>query len=202
MKPIILIGAGGFGREILWASRRAGLEVAGFCDDAADKQTGSFAGLPLLGAIETAAKRFCAGTQFHVAVGDNRMRQRLAERAQAAGWEPVAIVDSAAMIAPDAAIAPGAYAGIYSVVSCGARVGAFTIVNYHVTVGHEALIGAFAQLCPGVRVSGNCVLGEGALLGSNAVILPGKRMGNWSVLGAGAVAMGDIAADARVVRLR
>jgi len=88
------------------------------------------------------------------------------------------------------------------VVSSRARVARFAIINHHVTVGHDVTVGAFAQLCPGVRVSGGCELGEGALLGSNAVILPGKRMGGWSVLGAGAVAMADIAADARVVRAR
>lgn len=202
MKPVVLIGAGGFGRELLWACGRAGMTVAGFCDDAADQQNGAFAGLPLLGNLEAAATRWGAGTCFHIAVGDNRARQRLAERALAAGWEPVAIVDPTAVVAPDAVIAPGAYVGIGSVVSCLARVEQFALINHHVTVGHEAVVGAFAQLCPGVRVSGNCVLGEGALLGSNAVILPGKRMGSWSVLGAGAVAMADIADDARVVRVR
>ncbi|MFZ4395412.1 MAG: acetyltransferase [Kiritimatiellia bacterium] len=202
MKPVVLIGAGGFGRELLWACSRAGLTVAGFCDDAAGRQKGEFAGLLLLGTIEAATARFGVGTRFHIAVGDNRARQRLAERAQAIGWEPVAIVDPTALVAPDAVIAPGAYVGIGSVVSCLARVERFAIVNHHVTVGHESVIGAFAQLCPGARVSGNCVLGEGALLGSNAVILPGKRMGSWSVLGAGSVAMADIADQARVVRVR
>ncbi len=202
MKPVVLIGAGGLGRELLWACGRAGMTVAGFCDDAADQQNGAFAGLPLLGNLEAAATRWGAGTKFQIAVGDNRARQRLAERAQAIGWEPVAIVDPTALVAPDAVIAPGAYVGIGSVVSCLARVERFAIVNHHVTIGHEAVIGAFAQLCPGARVSGNCVLGEGALLGSNAAILPGKRMGSWSVLGAGAVAMADIADQARVVRVR
>ena len=202
MKPVVLIGAGGFGRELLWACDRAGMTVAGFCDDAADRQTGEFAGRPLLGTIEAATARFGAGTRFHIAVGDNRARQRLSALALAAGWVPVAIVDPAALVAPDAVIAPGAYVGIGSVVSCLARVERFALVNHHVTIGHEAVVGAFAQLCPGARVSGNCVLGEGALLGSNAVILPGKRMGSWSVLGAGSVAMADIADQARVVRVR
>ena len=202
VQPVILIGASGFGREVFWVCRRAGLEVAGFCDDAAEKQTGAFAGVPLLGTVEQAAARFGAGTLFHIAVGDNRARQRLAARAQAAGWKPAAVIDSSASVAPDAAVEPGAYVGIGSVVSCMVRVAEFAIVNHHVTVGHDVTVGAYAQLCPGVRVSGGCVLGEGTLLGSNAAILPGKRMGNWSVLGAGSVAMTDIADGAHVVRVR
>ena len=200
--PLVLIGASGFGREVLWACQRAGLAVVGFCDDAAERQSGEVAGLPLLGTIEQAATRLGRGTPFHIAVGDNRGRQRLAERALACGWAPVAVVDPAAIVAPDAVIEPGAYVGIGSVVSCRAQVARFAIINLQVTVGHDAVVGAFAQLCPGVRVSGACVLGEGALLGSNAAILPGKRMGCWSVLGAGSVAMTDLADGAHVVRVK
>ncbi len=200
--PLVLIGASGLGREILWVCGRAGIAVAGFCDDAPDKQAGTFAGQPLLGSIEQAAAHGSGKICFHVAVGDNRARQRLAERALACGWSPATVIDPSASLAPDAVVAPGVYVGIGSVISSLARVAPFAIVNHHVTVGHEAVLGAFAQLCPGVRVSGNCALGEGALLGSNAVLLPGKSMGDWSVLGAGAVAVSDLVAGAHVVRVR
>jgi acetyltransferase EpsM len=199
---IILIGAGGSGREILWICRRAGLAVIGFCDDAPERAAGEVEGVRLLGSIESAAARVGAGTGFLIAVGDNRARQRLAGRALAAGWQPVVAIDPSAVIAPGAVVDPGAVIGIGSVVSCQARVGGFALINHHVTVGHDAVVGRFAQLCPGVRVSGHCTLGEGALLGSNAVILPGKRLGDWSVLGAGAVAVADVAAGASVVRVR
>ena len=202
VQPLVLIGASGFGREVLWACQRAGVAVGGFCDDAVEKQSGEVAGLPLLGTIEQAAKRLGRGTRFHIAVGDNRGRQHLAERALACGWVPVTVVDPAAIVAPDAVIEAGAYVGIGSVVSCRAQVARFALINLHVTVGHDAVVGAFAQLCPGVRVSGACVVGEGALLGSNAAMLPGKRMGCWSVLGAGSVAMTDLADHAHLVRVR
>ncbi len=199
--PLVLIGASGFGREILWVCRRAGLAVIGFCDDAAERQSGAFCGLPLLGTIEQTAAQRGPGIRFHVAVGDNRARQRLAARALAAGWAPLALVDPSAIVASDAMIEPGAYVGIYSIVSSASRVGPFALVNHHVTVGHDVTLGACVQLCPGVRVSGACVLEEGALLGSNAVTLPGCRMGAWSTLGAGAVAARDVAAGTSQVRL-
>jgi len=202
IQPLVLVGASGFGREIHLACRRAGLAVTGFCDDAADRQSGEFCGAPLLGSIEQAAARLGAGTWFHIAVGDNRVRQRLAARAQAAGWRPRSVIDPSAMVAPDAVVEPGTYVGIGSVVSCLVHVAQFVIVNHHVTVGHESMVGAFVQLCPGVRVSGNCVLDEGTLVGSNAAILPGKHLGKWSVLGAGSVAVHDLADGAHVVRVR
>lgn len=199
---LILVGASGFGREVRWVCRRAGLEAAGFCDDAADRQTGSFCGLPLLGTIEQAAARLGAGVQFHCAVGRNRDRQRLAERALAAGWSPATIVDPSAIIAPDAEMGAGAFVAPLAVISCGTRVGRFALVNQHANVGHDSVLGDFVQLCPGARVSGNCVLGTGAFLGSNAVLLPMKRMGNWSVLGAASLGLSDIGDEATVARVR
>jgi sugar O-acyltransferase (sialic acid O-acetyltransferase NeuD family) len=200
--PLVLIGASGFGREVLWVCRRGGLAVAGFCDDAADKQEGVFAGLPLLGTIERAAAAGGGPRFFHVSVGDNRARQQLVSRALACGWSPAAVIDPSAVVAPDAVIEDGAYVGIGSIVSCRSQLGCGVIVNHHVTVGHDCQVAPFAQLCPGVRVSGGCTLGEGALLGSNATILPNRRMGAWSVLGAGTVAVRDLEDGAHVVRVR
>lgn len=198
---LVLIGASGFGREILWVCRRAGWKVAGFCDDAAERQAGTFCELPLLGPVEQAAVRLGAGTQFHIAVGDNRARQRLSERALAVGWQPAAIIDPSAVVAADAQLGAGTYVGIGSVVSCRSELGRFVIVNHQVTVGHDSRIGDFAQLCPGVRVSGGCALGVGAFLGSNAVVIPQRAMGAWAMLGAGAIAMRDVAEGEVRVRL-
>jgi sugar O-acyltransferase (sialic acid O-acetyltransferase NeuD family) len=202
MKAIVIIGAGGFGREVLWVCRRAGLEVSGFCDDAPERQSGDFHDVPLLGAIETAAARLGSGTRFHAAVGDNLTRKRLAERALLVGWSPLSVVDPSAICAPDAEIGAGSYVGIGSVVSSGCRLGRHVIVNFQVTVGHDCAVDDYAQLCPGVRLSGGCTLGEGAFLGSNAAAIPGRRLGAWSSVGVGAVALRDLDVREKLVRLR
>ena len=66
--------------------------------------------------------------------------------------------------------------------------------------GHDAQIGDFAQLCPGVCL-GRCEVGEGALLGTLAGTIPLKHVGAWATLGAGSVALRDVAEGAAVVRL-
>jgi sugar O-acyltransferase (sialic acid O-acetyltransferase NeuD family) len=201
MKTLVIIGASGFGGEVLWLCRRAGLDVAGFCDDAPDKQSGAFCGLPLLGAIETAQGRLRGKPGFLVAVGSNRSRKALAERALAAGWRPATLIDPAAVCAPDAEIGEGACVGIGSVISCRTRLGRFAIVNHHATVGHDCVVGDFAQICPGARISGGCRLGEGAMIGSNAATLPCLAVGAWSVLGIGTCALRDVPAGQSLVRL-
>lgn len=61
MTRVVIIGASGFGGEVAWTVRRMaaatgdGMELVGFCDDAPQKRSGTWRGLPLLGPIASAA---------------------------------------------------------------------------------------------------------------------------------------------------
>ncbi len=205
MKRIVIIGAGGFGREVAWVVERINavrpeFEMLGFCDDAADKREGLCGGYPLLGPL-SGVKARCGAVVFFCAIGNNRVRQEVMAEGRALGLEPVSLVDPGAVIAPDVEIGRGSFVGIGSVVSVGASLGEGVLVNHQVCVGHDAQIGGFAQLCPGVCVSGGCVIGEGALLGTLAGAIPLKRVGAWATLGAGSVALKDVADGGAVVRL-
>lgn len=208
-RPLILVGAGGFAKEVAWTVARmnaAGpiFEVLGICDDSPERREGEWYGLPLLGPLESAAARLAAAgvcPLFHCAIGDNLRRKEVSARAQRAGWEPASVVDPSALVAPGAELGAGCYVGVGCVVSADVRIGEGALLNFQVTVGHDAVLGPYVQACPGVRISGWCVIGEGALLGSNAVIVQKRKMGAWSVLGAGTVAFRDVPEKETVVRL-
>jgi len=206
MKKIIIIGASGFGKEAAWIMDRmnqAGHELGliGFCDDAPDKQSGSFAGLPLLGNVEAAAACL-PGARFFCAIGNNRARQSVIARAQAVGFIPVTLVDPTAIIAPDTTLGEGSFIGIGSIVSAGATVGNHVIVNHQACVGHDVRLADFVQVCPGARISGGCEIGEGALLGTNAATIPLTNIGAWSTLGAGTTALTSIPDHTTHARLK
>lgn len=203
MRKLVIVGASGFGREVAWIVERINrvapqFELAGFCDDAVDMQTGLLGAYPLLGRVEDAAQK--GAELFFCAIGNNRSRQAVTSRAIAAGLTPVTIIDPSAVVAPDAVVGEGSYVGIGSVVSTGVRLGDGVIVNHHVCVGHEVVVGDFAQLCPGVNVSGGCRIGDGALLGTNSGTIPLRRVGAWATVGAGTVALRDVTDGASVVR--
>jgi len=206
MKKIIIIGASGFGKEIAWVIDRmnhAGCELGliGFCDDAPNKQNGSFAGFPLLGKLEDVAAQL-PGSRFVCAIGNNCARKSVVARAEAAGLLPLSIIDPTATIAPDTTIGKGSFIGISSIVSTGAAIGCHVIVNHQACVGHDVTMADFAQVCPGARISGGCDIGEGALLGTNAATIPLTKMGAWSTLGAGTTALTNIPDHATLARLK
>ena len=198
----IIIGAGGFGREVGWIASLSGIEVIGYCDDAPDKASGIYGDKPLLGPLEKAAPSLSPGAFFHVAIGNNAIRRKVTERAIALGLRPVSVIAPSAVIAPGVKIGEGSFVGANSVLSIGVRIKKGVIINHLASIGHDVWIGDFAQICPCVGLSGGVTVGEEALLGTNASVLPLKRIGARAVIGIGATALRDVDDDDSIVRLR
>ncbi|MBO4288429.1 MAG: NeuD/PglB/VioB family sugar acetyltransferase [Kiritimatiellae bacterium] len=203
MKQIVIIGAGGFGREAAWIIKRINavaptFQLLGFCDDAPERQTGTYDGIPLLGAVE----RVPAGTFCFCAIGKNATRLDVLRRAEKAGLLAATLIDPTAVTAPDAEIGAGSFVGIHAVVSVGCRLGRGTIVNHGVCIGHDVTAGDGCQFCPGVCVSGGCTLGGGVLMGTLAGMIPLKKAGDASVIGAGTVPLRDVPPGETIARIR
>jgi sugar O-acyltransferase (sialic acid O-acetyltransferase NeuD family) len=194
-EKVIIVGFSGFGREVLWAARRAQAqaphwraEIVGYTEKAPAPESQD--GLPCLGLegpwlLESASHFICA-------IGDNRIRQQVCARVEAMGLKPISVIDPSVLIGPGVEVGPGSYVGAGSILSPGARLGRHVLVNQGCTIGHDARLGDFVQACPGVRVSGWVEIGAGALLGSNAVAAPRISLGAWSTLGAASFASRDL----------
>lgn len=83
-------------------------------------------------------------------------------------------------------ICPGA------ILTVGVWVGCHVIINLNCTVGHNAHIGDFTTLSPGVHVSGNVYIGKRCYIGSGAVIREKVLICDDVVIGAGSVVVSDI----------
>ena len=204
MKKLVIIGAGGLGREVAWAARAANskspeFELCGFCDDDPLKSGGEEGGMPILGTVEDCARRLAGPVWFACAIGDNKRREAVAARAEQAGWRPATVVDPSVVVGPGAGVGEGTYVAALCVLSPNSRIGRHVIVNHGCSIGHDSRIGDFSQVCPGGRISGFCVLGRGAFVGSNGVVAPGAGLGDFAVLGAASFTARDIPAGATAV---
>lgn len=195
--PLLIVGAGGFCLEAIWLAdlmNHAGTarwEIVGLADEHLPAGE-SMGGYTVLGTPEAAVASLSAETAFHVAIGDNRTRLRLALSMEALGLRPASLVSPRAEIAISADIEPGCFISHFASVAPQARLGAHAIVNVSAVVGHEAVVGAGAQLCPGAVATGRCRLGEGAFLGGGAVLHPGVRVGDWARVSANTFASADV----------
>jgi sugar O-acyltransferase (sialic acid O-acetyltransferase NeuD family) len=193
--PLVIVGAGGHGREVLglFLVRGEGDAIAGFVDDASLLRDCPVDGKPVLGGLNWLIGH-SAQYRAIVAVGDNPRRREMVERLTQAGVRFGSVVAASAEVSPFATLGEGVMVCTNAVINSGARVGAHTIVNTAATVSHDATIGSFVHVAPGVHVAGGAGVGDGVLLGTGAVVNPLVNVGEWTTVGSGAVVVADLAA--------
>ena len=200
---LIIIGAGGAGLEALWVARRqtgerggsVGWNVLGFADDKPSLRGVGFDGAEVLGSSTELIARFRGRTvKFHCAIGNNRVRARIAALWEQAGFGAATLVDPTAVIAGSASIGLGCYIAPSAFIGPAARIGEHVLINVGASVGHHVQIGDFGQLSPGARLSGYTVAGAGVLFGSNAVTVPGIQVGEWATVAAASLAVRPVPA--------
>jgi sugar O-acyltransferase (sialic acid O-acetyltransferase NeuD family) len=78
-------------------------------------------------------------------------------------------------------------------------VGNFNIFNLSTTIGHDVEIGQYNVFNPGTHISGGVRIGNQCLIGTGAVILENRIIGNNVTIGGGAVVTKDVADNTTVV---
>ena len=198
MKQLIIIGAGGFGREMLaWARQSvAALPVKGFLDDNPRALDGFKKDVPILGRVADYVPE--SNDVFVCAIGIVEFKRRCVGQILARGGVFASVIHSTAVIGENVVLGQGAILCPHTVVGSDAKLDDFVTLNLHSTVAHDAVVGRWTQLHCHVDVTGGVRLGESVLAGSHASILPGVKVGDGATIGAGAVVMRDVPAGATV----
>ena len=189
MRDLFIVGAGGFGREAVWTVERINRaaqqplwRVIGFADDDPAKATGNLEGYPMLGTVEQASKDN-PGASVFVAIGDNAVRRAIYARLR--GHDFPSLIDPSAQVSPTTEFRHGTYIAVEAVVSVGTEIGKFVIINARAGVGHDSKVGDFANICPGVSLSGHTTIGDSVFMGTNSCTAPGVTVGAGAVVACG-----------------
>lgn len=199
MESIFLFGASGHGKVIADIVEDEGLlAVAGFIDAGLPVGSERY-GYPVLGS-EDDLPRLCAEHGVGggiVAIGDNAVRARVAERILALVPEFAfeTAVHSTAAVARGAVLGEGTVVMAQAVVGADAHTGRHCIVNTAATLDHDGVLEEYASLGPGAHLGGNTSLGAYAHVGLGASVIHGVRIGPNTVVGAGAAVVADLPGD-------
>ena len=190
---IIIVGAGGFGREVLHWARDAWPEhasrIAGFLSAERDRLTCHDGSLEILADPDGYEPQ--SGDALLLAIGIPIVRRQVAESLMSRGAKFLTLVHPTAIVAPTAAIGEGSIICPYAIVSDAAQVGAFVLMNYHSSLGHDASAGDHAVLSPYATLGGNAHIGDDVFMGLHASVGPGKRIGARSKVSANSCALSD-----------
>lgn len=200
-KPFYLFGAGGLGKEYYhYILQTFDFErdyvFKGFLDDAASGL--GFRNHPIFKAEEVSLGDQCA---MLFAVGSPKVKRVLDERYNGKGIEFPRLIHPKTMlvdlngitIGEGSAVCPG------SVLTTEIVIGRHVLINLNCTVGHDAQIGDYSSLMPGVHISGQVRIGKEVMIGTGAVVLNGITIGDGATVGAGAVVNKDVPEGATVV---
>lgn len=188
---LLLVGASGLAREVLAAGVSG---VTGIVDDDERLHGTEIAGVPVIGAVSTAAAR---AEELLVCIGPSSARRDVVRRLHFAG---VGHERFARFVAPTARIGSSSAVGTGAIVLDGVVVTANVTVGRHVVLmpacvlTHDDAIADFATLAAGVVLGGGVRIGAAAYLGMNAAVRQGVEVGPDAVVGMGAVVLNDVPA--------
>jgi sugar O-acyltransferase (sialic acid O-acetyltransferase NeuD family) len=199
-RRILIVGAGGFGREVAeWARQawpdQAGL-VAGMLSEDAEALAGTGCPLPIVGRPSDFEPT--AGDGLLLGIGIPRVRRRVAETLLARGGRFLTLVHPTAVIAATAQVGMGTVICPHAVVSVNTRVGHFALLNYHTSLGHDATVGDYSVLSPYATLGGSAAIGADVFLSLHATVGPRITVGDRVVISANSCALSPVPADSLV----
>ncbi|MFM8494296.1 MAG: acetyltransferase [Planctomycetia bacterium] len=200
VRRILIVGAGGFGREVLQWARDTWPDdhsrLAGFIS--ADDEILDGRGCDLGIVASPSDYEPLPGDKLLLAIGVPYARRQVAEAMIARGGEFVTLIHPTAVVASSAHIGEGSVLCPFSLASDSCRVGRFVLMNYHSSLGHDASAGDFSVLSPYATLGGNAHVEQDVFLGLHASVGPGKMVGARSKVSANSCVLTSAPADSIV----
>lgn len=203
MKPLIILGAGGFARETLDIveainSISPRWEMLGFIVDAQYGNAGQIVNdKPILGSFEELAHY--PNAYVVCGVGSPQIRRHMIQRVQPYSVQFANLIHPSVIKTRWMHLGEGVVIAAGCVMSNALAIGDHVHLNPSCTIGHDVEIEAFVSLAPGVLISGNVHLEEGAYVGTGARVIEKKTVGTWSIVGAGSTVIKDVPPHTTVV---
>lgn len=198
MYRLVILGAGGFARQILGLLEDVNCPVTTYqlLGLLAPEQGLVVEGVPVLGEDSQLA---LLDAVCIIGVGDPSLRRRLGELADTYACQTVGLVHSAAWVDRRAQLGPGTIVSEGAHVTFGVRVGRDCVVDPSALICHDAEIGDYSFVAGGAVVGARVRIGDEVLLGLGCTILGDIQIGDRAVVGAGAVVTRDVPEGMTVV---
>ena len=200
---LIIIGAGGFGSEVLETindcnKKKKRFKVYGFIDENKSLIDKNILGVPILGNIKYLLSLKVRDYECLITVADPVLRKKIVEKLNnkvdfCRVIHPSVIYSSFTKIGKGCIIQPG------NILMPNTRLGNHVIINMHCTVGHNSYLKNFVSMMPGVHIGGNNTINEGVYVGSGTITNEKINVGKWSVIGSGSVIIKHIPDNSLVI---
>ena len=195
MKNIVIIGAGGVGREVSLIIQQINeLEqtwnLLGFIDDNTDNWGKVINGNSVIGGIDS-LEFLSNDTYIVIAIANYKVKKNIVNKINNK-FKFATIVHPKVWIHDYMTVGEGTIIYEGAILTANIEIGNHVIISPKCGVGHDSIIKDYVSLLWNVNVSGNDLIEEGVMMGSGSTVIQGEKIGKGSIIGAGAVVVNDI----------
>ena len=201
MKDIVIIGAGGFGREVAWLiedinKKNMEWNLVGFVDDNKTIQGTEVNGYRVVGDID-----WLKDQELFVvnAIGDPIIKKKVMDRLDGSKNQYPVLIHPSVIYSESVNFGEGSIICAGNIITVNIEIGKHVIINLDCTIGHDANIGDYSTVLPSVNISGFVKTEECVSVGTGSAIIQGVNIGRNTVIGAGAVVVKDLPANCTAV---
>ncbi len=182
MSRLAIYGASGHGRVVADIARKNGYKDIIFIDDG-DNEFINF---------NTFSQEFTKVLHIALAIGENKVRSKIFEKVQKAGYEIVTLIDTSAIISSSVKIEIGTVIMPGVIINANAYIASGVIINSGAVIEHDIEIGAYSHVSPNVSLAGGVKVGSFAHIGIGSSVIQNITIGDNVVVGAGSVVIKNI----------
>lgn len=200
MKKILIVGAGGFGCELLqWIKdinkKNPTWDILGFLDDNIHALDGVRTDIKIVGTIKDWQPK--EGEEFALALGSPKLKRKIVGIMKAKGAKFATIIHPTALLNPFASYGEGFIMFPYSKLSCNSTVGDF-VTLLSTPIGHDNEIGEYTVISGGCNIVRNVKIGKDVFLAAGVCIAQDVVIGDGAYLGLGSVVLKDVKPGAKM----
>lgn len=202
MKDIIIVGASGFGREVLALIEAINLKkpewnVLGFIDDNLNALEGFRIPYKVLGRISEWKP---SGEELYaLAIAAPKTKELIVPALKQKGARFATLIAPTASIGERTTLGEGVIMFDQAGVSVDARIGDFVFFNALVGIGHDSVIGDYCTFGPKVCISGYTEMGRCVNVGALASTYPGTKVGDYATIGMNSAAIRRVKSNTTVI---
>jgi len=201
MKDIVIIGAGGFGREVAWLIEdinkvQPEWNIIGFVDDNKELLGTDHNGYKVVGNLEWLSKQ----KYFVVnAIGDPKIKKNCMALLDSSDNVYPTLIHPNVIISDTSNVSEGAIICAGNIITVNVTIGKHVIINLDCTIGHDAIIQDYTTVLPSVNVSGFVDLAPCVSVGTGSALIQGVKVGENTIIGAGSVVVKNLPANCTAV---
>jgi sugar O-acyltransferase (sialic acid O-acetyltransferase NeuD family) len=187
MKNLIIIGAGGMGRQVsLFAKACAGYQkeyvIKGFLDDNPNAMVGFEEFPTLLGSVDN--YEIQPDDVFFNSIGDVAAKRKCINKILGRGGEFITLIHPTAGISEGAKIGKGCMIAARAGVGTETEIGDFCLIQDNAIIGHDVHVGNFCRIDCNVVLIAGVKLDDGVCIHTSSVINHNVHIGENAMVGA------------------